>query len=79
MLCKDVFIANLKFNLSSWQVWFSLAEDIDNPHEVFNTALQSLVYTGDSYSSEQDFFEKAIKKIETYGFKKETHNSVRRF
>lgn len=75
-MLKDPYIVTLKFKSSGFQIWFSATEENDNPDGNWNTALREVNALGDKCSSADEFFEKATKLIEKYGFTKETHNSA---
>ncbi len=61
------YICNLKFETIRWQLWF-LAQDDSATEERWREALRGLGSVGDSCSTAEEFYAKAISHFEKQGF-----------
>lgn len=64
---EKAYICNLKFETVRWQLWF-MAEDDDETNEKWREALRGLNAVGDSCTTPEEFYEKAIAHFEAVGF-----------
>ena len=64
---RKAYICKLKFDIVEWQLWF-MAEDNSEVNEKWHNALRGLNTIGDSCSTSDEFYVKAIEYFELHGF-----------
>ena len=64
---ERAYIANLKYGSTRWRVWF-MAEDSKEIYNKWREAHHKLNDVGDASISSDDFYQKALKLFESYGF-----------
>ena len=64
---EKAYISNLKFGNVNWQIWF-MGNDDEETNEKWREAHRGLNAVGDSCTTPDEFYSKALEHFKSFGF-----------